>query len=774
LGTRSWAASIFASAAALFLVACQPAGEDPRMAGFEGTIARTYEESVEDWPEQDTFTGEEPNVLVLLLDDVGFAQLGPFGGLTETPNIDALAANGLLYNNFHTTALCSPSRASILAGRNPHSIGLGSHALTAMGFPGYRGRVPLEAQEVARIAQEGGWTTYALGKWDHTPTFMVHQVGPFTYWPTRDGFDHTYTFMAADANNFTPVMWAGHEPVEPSRGDPDYHLSTDLADKAIHYLTGHVSVAPDRPFFMFWAPGAMHAPHHAPPEYIEKYRGRFDMGWDEARRIIHERQLEAGVIPPGTVLTERMDDIPAWDSLSDEEKRLYARQMEAFAGQLEHVDMEIGRIVATLERLGKLDNTLIILTSDNGASGEGGLAGTHNEVLVLNSQQARLQENLDRYDAWGTEETNNHYHAGWAMAGNTPFKYFKQIVHRGGVQDPLIVHWPDGTTGRGEIRSQYHHIIDIGPTIMDALGLEPMEEIDGITQMPFDGTSFAYTFNDADAPDQHTRQYYEMFGNRAMYLDGWKAVTIHGNRMPWVIAGTFPFEDDVWELYNVAEDFSESNDLADQYPEKVEELKAAWDEEAWKYNVYPLYDDIGARFANVAKVFVPQRDEFVYYPPGATRIPEAYSPPVKNRNHSITAYAEIPEGGANGVLVASGGIYSGYAFFVADDRLVYEYNAYNEDRFQIRSDRPLPRGNVELRAVYDAADNQTGTVTLFINGEQVGQGQIGRTVPAQFSISETFDVGQDTGTPVSNDYTRDSDFSGNLDRVVISLSGGPG
>ncbi len=748
----------------------QTGNEDPRMAGFEGKIAKTYEESVEDWPEERTFTGKEPNVLIILLDDVGYGQLGAFGGLTETPNIDALAANGLLYNNFHTTALCSPSRASILAGRNSHSIGLGSHALTAMGFPGYSGRVPLTAQEVARVVREGGWTTYALGKWDHTPTFQVHQVGPFTYWPTNDGFDHTYTFMAADANNFTPVMFAGHEPVEPSRGNPDYHLSTDLADKAIHYLTGHASINPDKPFFMFWAPGAMHAPHHAPKEYIEKYSGKFDMGWDKAREMIHRRQLEMGVIPPGTALTERTADIPAWDSLSDREKRMYARQMEAFAGQLEHVDMEIGRIVATLRRLGKLDNTLIILTSDNGASGEGGLAGTHNEVLLLNSQQTDLKENLRRYEAWGSEATNNHYHAGWAMAGNTPFKYFKQIVHRGGVQDPLIVHWPAGIEAKGEIRTQYAHIIDVAPTIMEVLGLKPLDEIDGIKQMPIDGISFAYSFNDADAAGRRTRQYFEMFGNRAMYLDGWKAVTIHGNRMPWIVAGTFPFEDDVWELYHVAEDFSESNNLADQFPEKLEELKAAWEEEAWKYNVYPLYDDAGARLTNVVKRYAPNRSEFVLYPPGAVRIAEPYSPPVKNRNHSIAAYAEIPEGGANGVLVAAGGLYGGYAFYVAGDRLAYEYNAYNEDRFQIKSDRPLPNGKVELKAVYEVRDKQSGTVTLYVNGDQVGQGEVGRTMPGTFSLSETFDVGQDTGTPVSRDYTRDNVFSGNLDRVVISLS----
>jgi arylsulfatase len=431
--------------------------------------------------------------------------------------------------------------------------------------------------------------------------------------------------------------------------------------------------------------------------------------------------------------------------------------------------MEIGRMMTTLERIGKLDNTLIILTSDNGASGEGGLSGSHNEMLIVNSQQTKLEENLERFDEWGSEATDNHYHAGWAFAGNTPFKYFKQTVHNGGIQDPMIIHWPKGIQGKGEVRSQYHHIIDIAPTIMEVLGLDFMEEIDGIKQMPMDGISFAYSFNDAEAEDQHTTQYYEMYGNRAIYKDGWKAVTIHGNRMPWDFASTYPFEDDVWELYHVDEDFTESNNLAEEYPEKLEELKAACDEEAWKYNVYPLYDDLGARFTDVAKRYAPQRKEFIFYPPGAVRISEPYSPPVKNKSHTITAYAEIPSGGANGVLVAAGGLYGGYALFVKDNQLMYEYNAYNEDRFVIKASGKLPVGANEIKAVYDAHEDKTGTVTLFINGEEVGKGEIGRTHPGQFSLSETFDVGEDTGTPVSRSYTRENAFTGTLDKLVVEI-----
>jgi arylsulfatase A-like enzyme len=746
--------------------------DDPRMAGFEGKIGRTFDESVEDWPEELVYTGKEPNVLLILLDDTGFAQLGSFGGAIETPNMDALAAGGLRYNNFHTTALCSPSRAAIMAGRNHHSIGLGSHALSAMGFPGYTGRVPLSSQEVARVVRDQGWTTYAIGKWDHTPGFQVHQVGPFTYWPTNDGFDHTYTFMSADANNFMPVMYAGHEPIEPSRGKPDYHLSEDMADKAIHYMTGQVSINPEKPFFMFWAPGAMHAPHHAPKAYIDHYKGKFDMGWDELRKQIYQRQLEMGIIPKGTVLTERPERVPAWESLNAKEKTLMARQMETFAGQLTHTDEQIGRMIATLKRTGKFDNTLIIITSDNGASAEGGLNGTHNEVLVINStMKTDLEENYKKQDVWGSIETNNHYNIGWTMAGNTPFKYFKQTVHHGGTADPLVMSWPAGIKAKGEIRDQFAHIIDIGPTIMEALGVTPPPVIDGIKQSPFEGTSMLYTFNEADAQGRHTRQYFEQLGNRGMYLDGWVAVTLHADRLPFEPHRKGNFDDDVWELYNVAEDRSQSKDLAKEYPEKLEELKKAWDEEALKYNVYPLHDDFLGRVTNVNKRFAPQRKEFVFYPPGAVRISEQYSPPVKNRNHIITAYAEIPAGGASGVLVATGGIYSGYALYVKDNRVVYQYNAYNEDLYTITATKPLPTGKVIIEAKYMASeDKKSATVILSVNGKEVGRGEVGRTVPGTYSLTETFDVGQDTGTPVSKDYDRDNEFTGTLDKVVFNLN----
>ncbi|MHC4724199.1 MAG: arylsulfatase, partial [Planctomycetota bacterium] len=586
---------------------------------FGGKISRSYEESVEWWPEEVRPPKGAPNIIIFLLDDVGFAQVGSFGGLIETPNIDRLASNGLRYNNFHTTALCSPSRASLMAGRNPHSIGLGSHALTAMGFPGYNAIVPESAKSVANYLQQTGYVNYALGKWDHTPLYEVSQVGPFERWPSGEGFDHAYTFMAADVHQFIPVMWNDHTP-EPYR--KTYHLDKDLADRAINWITGHKSIKADLPFMMLWASGSMHSPHHAPPEYLKKYRGKFDMGWDKTREMILANQKKLGIIPADTKLTERIDEIKAWESLNADEKKLYARQMEAFAAQMELVDHQIGRILEHLERIGELDNTLIFVTADNGASGEGGLAGTFNETYVLNGLQTEFEANMRHYDNWGDATTYPHYHAGWAMAGNTPFRYFKQSEHRGGQHDALVVHWPKGIKAKGEIRTQYHHIIDIAPTILEAAGVEMPETYHGVEQQPMDGVSMLYSFNDADAPNRKQRQYYEMFGNRAIWVDGWKAVTLHAKRMPWIVNVVLPFEQDEWELYHVAEDFSESTNLAEKHPDKLEELKKIFDDEAWKYNVYPLYDDMIMRLAKQQSRLFGDQKEFVYYAPGAFRIAE--------------------------------------------------------------------------------------------------------------------------------------------------------
>ncbi|MGI9222360.1 MAG: arylsulfatase [Woeseiaceae bacterium] len=763
-GTSSDAESEGHSAGAASEIVMVDGVKTKQIEGFGGVIAESYDDSEEWWPEEQLPDEDSPNVIIFLLDDTGFAQIGSFGGLINTPNIDALAAGGLRYNNFHTTALCSPSRASLMAGRNPHSIGLGSHALTAMGFPGYNAVMPESAKSVANYLQEEGYVNYAIGKWDHTPLYEVSQVGPFDRWPSGEGFQHSYVFMAADVHQFVPVMWDDHTPAAYFKSE---HLDKDLADRAIHWITGHKSIKPDLPFMMLWASGSMHSPHHAPPSHIDKYKGKFDMGWDEAREQIHAQQLEMGVIPEGTQLTERIPDIPAWDSLPDEEKQLYARQMEVFAGQLEWVDLQIGRVVAELERIGELDNTLIFVTSDNGASGEGGLAGTFNETYVLNGLQTPLEANLRNQEEWGTETTYPHYHAGWAMAGNTPFRYFKQAEHRGGQSDALVVHWPDGIEAKGEVRQQYHHISDIAPTIMEAAGIEVPETYHGIPQQPMDGDSMMYSFDAADAPNAKERQYYEMFGNRGIWVDGWKAVTLHANRMPWDLAVTLPFDEDEWELYHMDEDFSEANNVAEQYPEKLAELIEAFDEEAWKYNVYPLYDDMIYRLGAQQDRLFGDKKEFVYFAPGATRIAEKSSAPVKNRAHTIETQLNM-DGGEEGVIVAVGGMTGGFSLFIQDGKVIYDYNFLDGVHYFLEGD--LPTGTVDIKFNFIKTKEFGGQGELYINGEKVDETEMPQMHISTYSLAETFDVGRDTGTQVSKMYTDPYIYNGELDRVVIVVS----
>ncbi|UCD61585.1 MAG: arylsulfatase [Flavobacteriaceae bacterium] len=741
---------------------------------FKGKIAKTYEESVEAWPEKKRPPKDAPNVIIFLLDDVGFAQVGSFGGLIETPNIDQLAHNGLRYNNFHTTALCSPSRATLMAGRNPHMIGLGSHALTAMGFPGYNAIVPPSAKSVANYLEEEGYVNYALGKWDHTPLYEVSQVGPFDRWPSDEGFAHAYTFMAADVHQFIPVMWDDHH-AEPYRKAE--HLDKDLADRAIQWITGHKSLDKDLPFMMLWASGSMHSPHHAPDEYIAKYKGKFDMGWDKAREMILENQKTLGIAPGNTNLSARIDEIPAWDSLNDDEKKLYAKQMEVFAAQMDHVDHQIGRIIETLKRIGEFDNTLIMVTADNGASGEGGLAGTFNETYVLNGMQTPFDANMRNYDNWGQWDSYPHYHAGWAMAGNTPFPYFKQSEHRGGQQDALVVHWPNGIKSKGEIRSQYHHISDIAPTIMEAVGVERPDEYHGVKQQPFTGVPMNYSFDNADAPNAKKRQYYEMFGNRAIWVDGWKAVTLHANRMPWDVNVVQPFEDDVWELYNVEEDFSESNDLAEEYPEKLEELKKIFEEEAWANQVYPMYDDMLARLNAVNYVLFGDKKEFTYYAPGAVRIAEKASAPVKGRSHKIETTIDL-KGDEEGVIVACGGMTGGYSMYIKGGKLHFDYNFLDGVHYHLTSPK-LPTGPTDLKFNFILDRSKidgtlkpwSGTGELYVNGEKVDEDYFEMMHISTYSLAETFDIGMDSGTQVDKDYEGDPfAFTGTLDRVIVTLT----
>lgn len=742
---------------------------------FKGKIGKTYEDSEEWWAEKKRPPKDAPNVIIFLLDDVGFAQFGSFGGLIATPNMDKLADNGLRYNNFHTTALCSPSRATLMAGRNPHMIGLGSHALTAMGFPGYNAIVPPSAKSVANYLEEAGYVNYALGKWDHTPLYEVSQLGPFDRWPSHEGFAHAYSFMAADVHQFIPVMWDDHHP-EPYR-KVEKHLDADLADRAIDWITGHKSLDKELPFMMLWASGSMHSPHHAPDEYIAKYKGKFDMGWDKAREQILAKQIELGIAPANTKLTQRIDEIVAWDSLSDDEKKLYARQMEVFAAQMDHVDYQIGRIVETLKRIGEFENTLILVTADNGASGEGGLAGTFNETYFLNGMQTPFDANMRNYDNWGQADTYPHYHAGWAMAGNTPFKYFKQSEHRGGQQDALIVHWPGGIKAKGEIRSQYHHISDIAPTIMQAAGIKRPDEYHGIKQQPFTGVPMNYSFDNANAANAKKRQYYEMFGNRAIWEDGWKAVTLHAKRMPWDIIKRGDFDEDVWELYHVSEDFSESTDLAKEHPEKLEALKKTFEKEAWANQVYPMYDNMLARLNAVNYVLFGDKKEFTYYAPGAVRIAEKASAPVKGRSHKIETTIDL-RGNEEGVIVSCGGMTGGYSLYIKNSKLHFDYNFLDGVHYHLTSPK-LPRGKTDLkfnfildRSVIDGTMKPwAGTGELYVNGEKVAEDYFKAMHISTYSLAETFDVGIDNGTQVDPNYEGDPfKFNGELNKVVITLT----
>jgi arylsulfatase A-like enzyme len=733
-------------------------------AEFNGRIAPRYADSQEAWPVDPRPPHDAPNVVIILLDDVGYAQIGSFGGLIETPAIDRLAANGLRFSNFHTAAVCSSSRASLLTGRNPHSVGFGGHALSAMGFPGYNGKTPPSAKSVTNYLRQTGYVNYVVGKWDQTPPYEVSTAGPFDRWPSGDGFDHAYVFMGGDTHQFAPMMWNDHQP--DSTPTPD-HLEKSLGDRAIEWITAHHSVRPDAPFLLFYSSGTAHAPHHAPPAYIDRYRGRFDAGWDAARTHILDRQIALGIVPKDTRLSARPAVIPAWDSLPAEERRLYARQMEVFAAQLEWADAQIARVVETLARIGVLDDTLIIVTSDNGASGEAGLAGSYNESLMLNGFQTTAEENLRRLDGWGTARTYPHYHAGWAMAGNTPFRHFKQSVHPGGQQDFLVMHWPKRITTKGGIRTQFHHISDIAPTIMEAVGITMPETYNGVKQKPMEGVSMLYAARDASAPNRKQRQYFEQGGHRGIWEDGWMAVTLHAGRMPWNIDVVAPFEDDIWELYNLNEDFSGSTDLAARFPGKVAALRKAFDEEAWKYNVYPLYDDLMTRNLKQQERLYGNQKKFVYYAPGAYRIGEKVSAPVKNRSWTIDATIDL-RGSEEGVIVASGGMTGGYTMFIKNNRLHFVYNFVDRAQYELESP-PLEAGLNTFQFRFVKSKPFAGHAALYVNDRKVDEVEMPATHRATYSLSETFDVGRDTGTPVSRHYVGEFRFTGTLDKVEINL-----
>ena len=717
---------------------------------------------------------DAPNVVIVLIDDIGFGTATSFGGPIQTPTLDRLGQDGLRYNQFHTTALCSPTRMALLTGRNHHSANAGSVMEVATAFPGNAGVRPESVAPLAEMLRLNGYSTAAFGKYHETAPWEVSVSGPFDRWPTRSGFDKFYGFIGGETNMWAPLIYEGTTKIEPPN-DPDYHFTTDMTNQAILWTRYQQSLTPDKPFFIYFATGATHAPHHVPEEWIAKYKGKFDNGWDKYREETLARQIEIGVVPAGTKLASKPDDMPDWSDLSADEKKLYARQMEVFAGFAEHTDHEVGRLYNAIEDLGEADNTLFIYVfGDNGSSAEGGLTGTFNETIVLNGLPDPVEDQLEHMDEFGGPMAYNHFHAGWAVAGNTPFQWTKQVAsHYGGTRNPLVIHWPKGIKANGEVRSQWHHVTDIAPTVMEAAGLPFPKSVNGATQKPFEGVSMIYSFDDPSAKGRHTTQYFEMFGNRAIYQDGWVAAAKH--RTPWGGAPDGPLDDDSWELYNVEEDFSQANDLAASDPDKLKEMQELFIEEALKYHVLPLDDRTYERF-NAAVAGRPDlmgdRTSLTLYE-GMTGMMENAFINVKNRSHTITAEVEIPQGGGEGVILCQGGRFAGWSLYMKDGRVSYVHNWVGKERYTITASKALAAGKVTIRYefAYDGGDPGSGGMgTIYVNGKQVAEGRIEKTTPFIFSADETADVGVDDATPVTEDYKeRHNEFTGKIETVTVEV-----
>ncbi|MBM4294871.1 MAG: arylsulfatase [Deltaproteobacteria bacterium] len=714
-----------------------------------------------------------PNVLIVLIDDMGFGQSSAFGGPIHMPTVERLAQSGLRYNQFHTTALCSPTRAALLTGRNHHVNNLGSITETATAFPGQTGQRPNRVAPLAEMLRLNGYSTAAFGKSHETAAWEVSPSGPTDRWPTRSGFDKFYGFIGGETNQWAPLLYDGMNQVELPK-DPNYHFMTDMTNQAINWMRYQKSLTPDKPFFIYFAPGATHAPHHVPKEWIARYKGKFDQGWDKLREETLARQKRLGVVPADTKLAPKPGAIKDWAALSPDEKKLFARQMEVFAGFGEYTDTEIGRLIQAIEATGQLDNTLIFyIVGDNGASAEGGMNGLFNEMTYFNGVAETVQDILKHYDELGGPMTYGHYAAGWAVAGDTPFTWTKQVASSyGGTRNGMVVHWPKGITAKGELRWQWHHVIDIAPTILEAAGLPEPKSVNGTPQTPIEGVSLAYTFGDAKASSRHTTQYFEIFGNRAIYHDGWLAGTVH--RAPWEFKPRTTLENDTWELYDTRADFSLTNDLAGKNPEKLKELQDLFLKEAVKYSVLPL-DDRTLERLNPALVGRPDlmagRTSLTVYQ-GMTGMSENVFINVKNRSHTITAAVEIPKKGANGVILAQAGRFGGWSFYIKDGKLTYTYNWLGLQRYTVAAKQPVPPGKATVRFefAYDGGGiGKGGTGTLFVNGKEVAAGRIEQTQGGAFSADEGADVGADEGTPVTETYKVPFKFTGKIHWVTIEL-----
>ncbi len=715
-------------------------------------------------------------MLIILTDDVGFGASSTFGGPIPTPTFDRLANSGLQYNQFHTTALCSPTRAALITRRNHHHVSTGVIMEAGIGLPGYNTLVRKSCGTIGQILKYNGYNTAWFGKNHNVPDWQSSQAGPFDLWPTGLGFEYFYGFVGGDTNQWAPALVENTRPIEPPADDPNYNFDVDMADRAIAWMRVQHAVAPDKPFFCYYATGTAHAPHHAPKDWIDKFKGKFDQGWDNVREETLTRQKELGVVPQGTRLTERSKGIAAWDSLNDKEKELYARMMEVYAGGLSHADHQFGRIVESIEEMGELDNTLIIyIQGDNGASAEGSATGLLNEMTFFNNIEVPFEEVYKRKDDLGGPKTFNHYPIGWAHAMDSPFQWTKQVAsHFGGTRNGMVIFWPKKIKEKGKICSQFHHVIDIAPTIIEATGVPAPESIDGITQEPMDGVSLAYTFDDINADSRRTTQYFEMFANRAIYDNGWVACTTPPIAL-WVSVSdpVDVIEGYKWELYNINEDFSESNNLVKQSPDKLRELQRLFFIEAVKYDVLPSDNSKVERLdVNNRPSLTRGRNEFTYYE-GMIRIPEGSAPDFKNKSFGISAVVEIPEGGAEGLLMTQGGRFSGLGLFVLDSKPVFVYNLADVERYRVEAKDPLAPGEhvVTLDFKYDGGGvGKGGMATLTVDGKTVATKKIPRTIGYRMSLDETIDIGEDNGTPVSENYVVPFKFTGEIDKVTIRIS----
>ncbi|HKO61827.1 MAG TPA: arylsulfatase [Pyrinomonadaceae bacterium] len=714
-----------------------------------------------------------PNVLIIMIDDMGFGMSDSFGGPINMPTAKRLAANGLKYNQFHTTALCSPTRSALMSGRNHHVNNFGSIAETATAFPGNTGSRPDSVAYGAEMVRLNGYSTAWFGKNHETAAWEVSPSGPTDRWPTRAGFDKFYGFMGGETNQWAPFIYDGMTPVEILE-DPNYHFTTDMANKSIQWIQGQKSLTPDKPFYVYFAPGATHAPHHVPKEWIEKYKGKFDGGWDQMREETLARQIKLGVVPAGTKLAPKPEAIKDWDKLTTDEKKLFARQMEVYAAFGEHTDYEIGRLIDGIEATGHLDNTLIFyILGDNGTSAEGGMNGMYNEMTYFNGVPETVPDMLKNYDNWGDHTTYPHFAAGWAVAGNTPFQWTKQVASNyGGTRNGLIVHWPKVIKAKNEVRSQWHHVIDVVPTVLEAASLPQPKSVNGTVQTPIEGVSMVYSFDNKAALSTHKTQYFEIFGNRGIYYDGWFAGTIH--RAAWEMKPRRPLKDDIWELYDTGNDFSMANNIAAQNPAKLKEMQDLFMAEAAKNHALPIDDRVVERTNSVLAGrpdLMGGRTSLTVYQ-GMKGMSENVFINAKNRSHTITAEVETAGGNANGVVLAQAGRFGGWSLYIKDGKPTYTYNWLGLKDYTVASTQALPAGKATIRFefAYDGGGpGKGGKATIFVNGQEVATGRIDNTQANIFSADEGADVGLDEGTAVSSAYAIPFKFTGKIQKVTLEL-----